>query len=145
MSGGGPYPRKDHCPATQLGDGVFVEGYWFNANLAATTCQYPMPLEVEQATYDEVPKAEWRTRFREVLANLDVVCTTERYMGASRSRLTGEKIGNVEYTIVHKGTETWKFPEGLAHYYLDNRVLPSERFAEVIDATHAQLAPSVIK
>lgn len=130
-------PRQDSYPMTAIGPNYFIEGYWFNKDSPGTTCIYPLPKETNDDEYFKPEHVEWRARFRHVLDNIDAVggYITE-FMGSSFSRLTNERVGTREYNVYHDGIN-WKFPEGLRHYYLDRKVMPSTEFTTLINNLYA--------
>lgn len=126
--------RHNSSPMTTVDPATFIEGYWFDPESPGTTCIYPMPVEVDIYEYNRPEHQQWRAGFRYVLDNIEKFGgTIVEFLGSSKSRLTNESVGNAEYTIKDTKGNTWRFPEGLRHYYLDHRVLPSVEFTAFID------------
>ena len=62
---------------------------------------------------------------------VQTVSPIESYMGVSKCRVCDCCNGNGEYFATHNGV-TFRFPNGLEHYYRDHNVHPSPEFREFI-------------
>jgi hypothetical protein len=94
-----------------------IEGYWYSEDEP----QYPMPKE------NVLSEKEAEDIFQLILKK-EAEANVERYKGSSKSRITGEYLGNAEYE-----TDEWIWPADFAyHYVLQHKVKPSDEFLEYI-------------
>ena len=94
-----------------------IEGYWktFDSD------EYPNPVP------NVLSKAEAIEIYIKIVEKQEEA-EIKRYRGLSHSRITGERLGNVEYE-----TNEWIWPGDFAkHYVLENRVKPSDEFLKYI-------------
>lgn len=64
------------------------------------------------------------------ICKLEQTCKTIKYKGISKSRITGERLGCVEYITPDK---KWCFPGDFSeHYVLEHKVKPSDNFLKYI-------------
>jgi hypothetical protein len=99
-----------------------IEGYWYSEHLEKYKgIKYPMP-EPNVLTEDEAIDIHALIKAKEEFAHV------QSYRGWSRSRITGENLGNKEYE-----TEEWLWPGDFAdHYVLKHRVKPTDDFLNYI-------------
>lgn len=99
-----------------------IEGYWYSEHIEKYKgIVYPMP-EPNVLTEDEAKYIHALIKAKEDVAHVN------RYRGFSRSRITGETLGNAEYE-----TDSWIWPGDFAdHYVLKHRVKPTDDFLKYI-------------
>lgn len=98
-----------------------IEGYWYSENCP----QYPMPIKDEltpRQAYD--------------IYTLILVKQSESkivvYRGLSRSRITGQLLGGIEY----EHPSGWVWPGDFAkHYVFDHGVKPTDEFLNFLNYT----------
>lgn len=115
-------------PLHKINDIEFIEGYWANLSpiydRERTRFKYNLPI-VTDIPVD--PK------FMEKLNNMidNDECESTHYCGFSTCRICDKGNGSSEYKLSN-GDISFKFPEGLIHYYKDHNVQPSEQFYHFI-------------
>ncbi len=112
-------------PLTQVSENSFIEGRWRDnpqlENKPGTPTVYPYPYSHEKKFFDsnfiKTLKGIMIDRRRYAIPYNDLeVC-----------RLCFKTLSNKEYTL-HKDNMTFRFNEGLLHYYLRHNVWPSKKF-----------------
>lgn len=113
-------------PLTKLSDNVFVEGYWqeYNECGCCNKLKYPFPVESETKV-NEI--------FLQNLEHIKKYCKIDCYFGSSYCRLCNICNGGNEYSFTLSNGNTYKFPEGLVHYYQVHNVQPSDIFVEAVE------------
>lgn len=122
-------------PCTELGPGLYVEGYWHSPRGLFRDRAYPWP----QAT-DAVPDEDFLMRLQSLI---DDACRNQRKescLGSSPCRLCGQPNGADEYTLV-RGDVQFRLPGGWLHYYRDHGVQPSGRFRQFVEGGTAPSIP----
>lgn len=101
------------------------EGYWFplDPNERDYELMYPKPLATETKV-DEV----FLNRLKELTAN-EAKCIN--CWGCSVCRLCQQSNGSAEYTLINGGV-SFRYPEGLIHYYEHHNVQPSKEFYDCV-------------
>jgi hypothetical protein len=94
-----------------------IEGYWYSEYEP----QYPMP-------EPNILSEEEAQSIHNLIVEKEKSAKINRYRGFSRSRITGELLGSIEYE-----TKEWIWPGDFAkHYVLENRVSPTIDFLEYL-------------
>ena len=112
-------------PLTRVSDTVFIEGYWFN--LKHQRYRSPDELYPYPRPGPTPVDPAFLIRLREMTATADVV----NCFGWSDCRLCNQPNGCAEYTVTKNGI-TFRYPEGLIHYYEAHNVAPSTEFASFV-------------
>jgi hypothetical protein len=135
---GGVLVKKNHngniYPLTKVSDCEFIEGYWFplDENVKERDYiepMYPMPLPMPlQTIRTDVKYKLFLDKLNELTKN-----TAEciNYFGSSTCRICKKVNGSAEYKLT-SGNITFRYPEGLIHYYEDHDVYPSEEFHDFV-------------
>jgi hypothetical protein len=114
-------PCLSRDPHTSRGTDSHIEGYWSESNGAD---RLPIPIP-SSAIVDPA--------FLAKLEAMEGLTHRQGYLGPSMCRLCNRSVGCNEFTLRHDG-QTWRWPEGLRHYYEVHQVQPSEAFASFICA-----------
>lgn len=98
------------------------EGFWHSdAILKWEGIKYPTP---EPNALSEKEAKDIHSLIKEKESEAEKM----RYKGCSYSRITGERLGNLEYQ-----TDSWKWPGDFAdHYVLEHKVKPTDEFLDYI-------------
>jgi hypothetical protein len=116
-------PSDKFYPLTQLSDHEYVEGYWWSKDLFVEHKDLPFP----KATNTPVDPL-----FLEKLQKITKTCPHEEFFGFSSCRICSCHNGSVEYTVINDKGISFRFPDGLLHYYTKHNVQPSKEFYECI-------------
>lgn len=116
-------------PLTKLANNSFAEGYWYDTNQKSKN--YPLPIE----TKDPVSE-EWITKLEKVTNSVFV--TTQKCLGYSKCRVCNKDNGSQEHFLHFNGT-SFRYPEGILHYYKKHGVQPSTKFTDIINASFEAL------
>lgn len=113
------------CPLTKVSDTEFIEGYWqeYNECGCCNKLKYPYPVN-SGICVDPV--------FLQNLEHIKKYCKVDYYFGASFCRLCETAVGGSEYSFKSDG-KTYRFPEGIVHYYSQHNVQPSDEFMEAVE------------
>ena len=117
-----PY-YENYYPLTTK-DGSFIEGYWFSDDICSPEAHnYPFPKETN-IQVDE--------NFLKKLSSITKEWANEkRYFGFSSCRICKKNNGSLEY-LLEKDGQTFRYPEGLLHYYVEHCVQPSSEFYDFV-------------
>ena len=111
-------------PLYKVNDTEFIEGYWANPSCIndsdRSRFKYNLPIETNIRV---------DTKFMEKLNNMinNGDCDSTHYNGFSACRVCNKANGSREFKLSN-GHISFRFPEGLLHYYNDHNVQPSEQF-----------------
>lgn len=99
-----------------------IEGYWKTENpYFEEETEYPVPVP-NVLTQDEAD-----TIYALILAKQNIA-EVNYYKGCSVSRITNERLGNIEYE-----TDQWKWSGDFGkHYVFDHKVKPTNEFLKYI-------------
>lgn len=112
-------------PLTKVSDTEFIEGYWqdYNECGCCNHLKYPYPIN-SGIHVDAV--------FLQNLEHIKKYCKVDYYFGSSFCRLCEAGVGGSEYSFKSDG-KTYRFPEGIIHYYTAHNVQPSDEFMEAVE------------
>jgi len=97
-----------------------IEGYWYSKY----SPEYSMP------TANVLIESEAKEIYK-LIVEKQKTAKELRYRGFSGSRITGERLGSVEWQ-----TDKWRWTGDFAkHYVLDHRVKPTDEFLQFIGYT----------
>lgn len=117
----------DTTPLTKVSDKEFIEGYWWSKEYP----NYPKPVST---------KLPVDTLFLSKLKDITVKIESNMLQGGSYQHYRGFSIcrvcnfncnGAKEYKFIINDV-TYRYPEGLLHYYEKHNVQPSKEFYDVI-------------
>ena len=110
----------NNYPLTKVSENVFIEGYWYENTFINQ--KYPSPLS-STIPVDEIFINKLKT----------LIKTTQfiDWLGPSMCRLCNKSVGNKEYESVRNNI-TFRFPEGIVHYYIEHNVKPSNEFYDFV-------------
>jgi len=118
--------NKNTYPLTKVSDTEYIEGYWQVKQNWKNSDKYPWP-----ENNDKPNSTEFTTKLVDLIKKLDKIKSYVSYFGSSSSRLDGSNVGSLEY-FVNYSDITYRFPEGLTHYYCDSNVYPSDVFRNMV-------------
>lgn len=120
-------------PLTKISDTEYVEEYWWNKDLPNQ--KYPNPITTKTAV-DAIFLAKLEEITSKIEENKLPNSSYEHYRGFSECRVCHYQYnGAKEYKFVSGGV-TYRYPEGLMHYYQQHNVQPSNKFYEAVMKLH---------
>jgi hypothetical protein len=127
--------NNNYYPLTKINDNEYVEGYWYEDKIFGNK-KYPKPqatdIKVDYFFIKKLKKIVNNIKEKYKYDTCIIINGCATSYGFSKCRLCEIDNGSEEFSIGKNGI-TFKFPEGLIHYYDKHNVQPSNEFYKFIN------------